>query len=80
MYREAKCRNSIFGIAWNSVLAVVIVLLVLIVVVLFIGFTAQPAHGQPLPYPATSTEPTEQVLKLGAAVFVADVVNRAEPS
>lgn len=46
MHREAQPHNSIFGIAWNSVLALMIVLLVLTVVVLFIVFTAQPAQGQ----------------------------------
>ena len=46
MQREAQSHNSILGIAWNSVLALMLVLLVLIVVVLFIVFTAQPAHAQ----------------------------------
>jgi hypothetical protein len=39
MHRKAQSHNSIFGIGWNSVLALVLVLLVLIVVVLFIVFT-----------------------------------------
>ena len=46
MPTKAQPHNSIFGIAWNSVLALMIVLLVLIVVILFIVFTAQPAQGQ----------------------------------
>ena len=46
MQRKAQSHNSIFGIAWNSVLALMVVLLVLIAVVLFIVFTAQPAQGQ----------------------------------
>ena len=46
MQRKAQSHNSIFGIAWNSVLALMLVLLVLTVVVLFIVFTAQPAQGQ----------------------------------
>ncbi len=46
MHRKAQFHDSIFGIAWNSVLALMIVLLVLIVVVLFIVFTAQPVQGQ----------------------------------
>jgi hypothetical protein len=43
MCDEAKSHNSISGIPWSSVLALMIVLLILIVVVLFIVFTAQPA-------------------------------------
>ena len=46
MQRKAQSHNSIFGIAWNSVLALVLVLLVLMVIVLFIVFTAHPAQGQ----------------------------------
>ncbi len=46
MHRKAQFHDSIFGIAWNSVLALMIVLLVLTVVVLFIVFTAQPVQGQ----------------------------------
>jgi uncharacterized repeat protein (TIGR03803 family) len=46
MHREARFHNSIFGVAWNSALALMIVLLVLLAVVLFIAFTAQPAEGQ----------------------------------
>ena len=38
--------SNLFGIAWNSVLALMIVVLVLIVVILFIVLTAQPAQGQ----------------------------------
>lgn len=48
MHGEAKPYKSIFGMAWNSVLALLIVALVLIVVILFIVFTAQPAQGQAL--------------------------------
>ena len=51
MYRKAQSHNSIFGIAWNSVLALMLVLLVLIVVVLFIVFTAQSAQGQAFQVP-----------------------------
>ncbi len=46
MQCKAQSHDSIFGIAWNSVLALMLVLLVLIVVVLFIVFTAQPAQAQ----------------------------------
>lgn len=46
MHRKAHPHNSIFGIAWNSVTALMIVLLVLIIVVLFIVFTAQSAQAQ----------------------------------
>lgn len=46
MDHKAQFHDSIFGIAWNSVLALTLVLLVLIVVILFIVFTAQPAQGQ----------------------------------
>jgi uncharacterized repeat protein (TIGR03803 family) len=46
MQSKAQSHNSIFGIAWNSVLALMLVLLVLIVVVLFIVFTAQSAQAQ----------------------------------
>jgi len=46
MQCKGQSHNSIFGIAWNSVLALMLVLLVLIVVVLFIVLTAQPAQGQ----------------------------------
>jgi len=46
MQSKAQSHNSIFGIAWNSALAIMLVLLVLIVVILFIVFIAQPAQGQ----------------------------------
>jgi len=46
MPSKAESHSSIFGIAWNSVLALMIVLLVLIAVILFIVFTAQSAQGQ----------------------------------
>ncbi len=46
MHRKAQSHNSLFGIAWNSVLALMLVLLVLMVVVLFIVLAAQPAQGQ----------------------------------
>jgi len=46
MHSKAQSHNSVFGIAWNSVLGLMLVLLVLIVVILFIVFTAQPAQGQ----------------------------------
>lgn len=43
---KAQSHGSIFGIGWNSALAIMLVLLVLILVILFIMFTAQPAQGQ----------------------------------
>ena len=46
MHSKAPSHGSIFGIAWNSVLALMVVLLVLIIVVLFIVFTVQSAQGQ----------------------------------
>ena len=46
MHRKAQSHNSIFGMAWNSVVGLMLVLLVLIGVVLFIVFTAQPAQAQ----------------------------------
>ena len=46
MHSETESHNSIFGITWNSVLALMIALLVLIGVALFLVFTAQPAQGQ----------------------------------
>lgn len=46
MIGEAKSHDSIFGIPWTSVLALMIVPLVLIVVVLFIALAVQPAQGQ----------------------------------
>ena len=46
MQSKPQSDSSLFGIRWNSVLAITIVLLVLIVVILFIVFTAHPAQGQ----------------------------------
>ena len=46
MDSKPQSQDSIFGISWNSILALLIVLLVLIVVILFIVFTDQPAQGQ----------------------------------
>lgn len=68
MQSKAQSHNSSFGIAWNSVLAIMLVLLVLIVVILFIVFTAQPAQGQTLssggnvPHADIPVEPGYQTL------------------
>ena len=46
MPTKVQSHNSIFGITWNSILALMVVLVILVIVILFIVFTAQPAQGQ----------------------------------